>query len=95
MTNPINSLLRHVLSYGIHLVLVAVAGWAAKNGFHISVPVLPASLATWSIFGFVRLLAHNVGRSLANGKLEAQVEAQGKTFVSEVINDVTTAASGK
>lgn len=91
MKNPFNTMIRHVASYVIHLALVAVVGWAASHGFHISVPVIPASALSWSVFGFIRLLAHNVGRSLANGKLEAQLEGDG----SAVINQFIAAAEGK
>jgi hypothetical protein len=91
----VRTALGHVASYAIHFALVAVAAAAARWGFHISIPVFPGSLATWSVLGLVKVALSNLGRSWHSGRLAAELETQAKQDVSQFFNDIVAAAEGK
>jgi hypothetical protein len=80
-----NTVLGHVASYAVHLALVAIAAVALHFGFHVSIPVIPGSLATWSVLGIARLAFSNLAKSWHSGRLQAELEADGSDAISQIL----------
>jgi hypothetical protein len=79
-----------VFSYLIHLGGAALVAVALHFGWHLHVPVLPASLASFtSLFG-LKFFLENLAKSWHTGRLQAEIESGARQEFGKFFNDVMT-----
>lgn len=64
-----------VLTYLLHLALVALAAFALHSGWHLSIPVLPASIVSFFGTSLGKLILRDIAAGWHGGRLAAEQAA--------------------
>lgn len=94
MKSLLNSAWKIFQGYLLHAMLAGIAALVAHFGWHVSVPVIPVSVASFTGWTTLNLFLSDIAKAWHAGRLQAELEHRAKQDIMGVVNSLLSDRAG-